>query len=194
MKMYKCASLVTATSSLRSGLKHYHGFMTEVLGVDPARTLPPKSSAFVNMWLVGCFANAGTAPNYFARVKWACTYALGEVGPAVLEWYDDSVKMTLKGLEKVYVKHHGGPARCPVLLTDQWVQWMMEEYYSKHNQMAMCIIACWEFLLRAQSEGLTMYKGTPNDAISMQGRPSGVWIVDETTMVLRLLKRKTTTI
>ena len=60
-----------STASIQSVPRAWHSFAVSVLQYEPEKTLPPRCSNDVEMYLA-LFHNAGTAANYLGHLRWVC--------------------------------------------------------------------------------------------------------------------------
>ena len=90
-----------------SGLKCWHNFAVNVLDYHNNATLPPRKCSDVVRY-TAVFTNSGTAANYIGHIKKACFL----LSLPVETWYQQPVRVALKGLTKATIDHFGGPQRC----------------------------------------------------------------------------------
>jgi hypothetical protein len=173
-------------SVVASGLKSWHAFAHAVLGYPSSGTLPPRSSHDM-MKFVTLFKVAATGANYVGYVRWTCV----NLGLSVA-WFDDELKLTLKGARKMAVRCGSTSAVARQLLDEVTLAKVVELADSRGLSEWSCLaLLSWEFLLRVQSEALELQVGTPDDATALpSGRHSGLWLDSSGSLVLRLQRRK----
>ena len=173
-------------SSVAAGLKSWHAFAHAVLGYPASGTLPPRSAIDVMMYLT-IFRVAETGSNYIGYVKWTCIHlGLGT------SWFDDELKLTIKGAKKLAIRCGPTSAVQKQLLDDSTLAKLVVLADGRGLPRWSCLaLLCWEFLLRVQSEALEMQAGVPGDATALaEGRHSGLWLDSSGALVLRLQRRK----
>ena len=101
------------------------------------------------------------------------------------------LKQALKGLTNKNLAQGIFPQHAPVQFTQQQVCQIIEYFRGKKMwSFANVTMLAWECLLRVQSEGLVVYKGSPSDATNMVGRPNGHWQDSAGNHCYRLAQRK----
>lgn len=171
-RQLRLVSKKNSLASVASGLRAWHGFATQVLGYEEHATLPPRSDDDVCKF-ISIFVVAGTAMNYVGYVKWACVnFSLG------VDWWSAKVSVTLKGLRVEHVQRTGGQQGARVLLTDLWIAQMTALAKAvAHRNMSVGILVAYVFLLRVQSELISLEAGSPASGKSLPaGRHSAVWV------------------
>ena len=112
--------------------------------------------------------NAGTAANYVGCVKWACVnFNLSCAG------WTELVTLTLKGLKAEHPRFYGRPASANMLITDDWVAQvacLADRRGLMHVQAASLVSSV--FLMRVQSETLTLVRGAPAERYRPQESPT----------------------
>ena len=180
-KQLKLANIAKSKPATISGLKLWTNFAEQVLGYPRGCAIPPSEADHVVKY-IGVFTNPGTAQNYISNLRFACTYA----GKDNKHWDTEEVRMTLRGLKKIDFKLYKGPKRVKFLLTELHIR-ALYTYNKTRGWMvwAVCILMSWCFLLRAQSESLTVFKGTSGDDIARPAdRQNGLYFEDKEQKVL----------
>lgn len=168
--LVKCETQRRSGASVSSGLRCWHAFAVSVLGYPETGTLPPRCPEHVELF-VAIFRSGPSATNYVGYIKWACTYS-----GLSMEWFGPSVQMALKGARKRTLRVVGGQIGAQHRLTETSVGEVVRLADGLRIQgFSEAVLVFWEFLLRVQSEGLPIQKGTPSDTTSMDpGRHSGL--------------------
>lgn len=169
--------------SIQSGIRLWVAFATGFLGYDMPSCIPPSCSEHVQKYIATMFTNPGTASNYVYYLRVACS----EVGDNKMAWDDYGVQVALKGVKKINMQLWGGPSRIAWLMTNVWViSLMMYNISAGRPRMALAHLFNYDFLLRTQSEGLSVWKGSMNDVKDGQQniqsfRQNGVFICEDAT-------------
>ena len=164
-------------------LRLWVAFATGLLGYDMPSCIPPSCSEHVQKYVATMFTNPGTASNYVYYLRVGCS----EVGDSKMAWDDYGVQVALKGVKKINLELWGGPSRIAWLMTSVWViSLMMYNISAGRLRMALAHLFNYVFLLRTQSEGLAVWKGSVNDVKDGQQniqtfRQNGVFIHEDVT-------------
>lgn len=181
----KAAVVQGLIRSVASGIRCWHMFACNLRHYGE-KTLPITCAWHV-LQFVGIFSNAGTAANYITYLRyvhkfftWPCEH-----------WDTGKVKMAVKGLNRLNLIEYGGPAAVRFLLTEDHTQLCARFFITlAKTQLALCIMASWEFFLRVQSEGFHMVKGEMSDSRELKSGDRCMFIDSDRLLHCRLRKRK----
>ncbi|CAE8640130.1 unnamed protein product [Polarella glacialis] len=171
-------------ASVASGLRCWRYFASSVLGYHGEAMLPPTAPEHIIKFAC-IFRNSGTARNYIGYIKWACVASsLG------IEWWDPSVQLLLKGLQKQQVAHS-------ITSTREWrmSQLLYEKLVHLADAMEMrewgdMAVLSWNFLLRVQSEAVPLEKGSPIELVQLFPERRSAVFIEGSWIHLRLQRRK----
>jgi hypothetical protein len=188
--LIKLSSARNSLTSIASGLRCWDAFAVDLLGYPIGTTLPPRSDLDV-ISFISIFISGGTARNYVSYIDWGCRF-LG----LDLSWRSASVNQALKGAKKAEIRTFGGQARVKVLLTNRIIQELLvfADKMKISDGFQVCVIVCWEFLLRVKSEAIDIEVGTADEVRNgklRDDRHSALWLsMAEEVVHLRLRRRK----
>jgi hypothetical protein len=183
---FRDLSVQGSYASVASALRCWHRFATLFLGYSEDSTLPPREAEHVVKFLA-VFRKAKTAENYIGAIKWACIRT-----KLPITWRDATVAQGLAGAKRRTITMIGEAAQQRFFLTHvimvQLIQMLLR--MEVPPGMAVLAVIAWQFLLRVQSEGIPLVRGSP---AACHGLPpachSGVWIAAD-KIHIRLRKRK----
>ena len=172
--------------SVSSGIKTYHEFSTEVLGVPAEATLPPRSSSDMVLF-ISIFKCGATAANYVGYVAFAC-----KVLQLSLSWRDEQVSLALKGSKKKTLRL-GSSCLSQRFVLDHVALRKVILLARNNSDWPLADRCCvwWNYLLRVQSEGALVHCGSDADAISLPlGVSSSVWVSQRKQAAFCRLRRR----
>ena len=184
----KLHSRLASLPSVRSGLANWHAFATLILDYESGATLPPNEASHVVAW-IATFRNAGTASNYVGHVKWACTC----LGLAHEHWFNDEVRLVLKGQQKLHLTLVGESLKVKFLLADDCVHLLLLylQATAPGDLTRLLLLLGWEFLMRMQSEAFPLESGRAEEFSQLPvGRHSAVFVDNANCLCIRWRRRK----
>ena len=183
----KLSSQQGSGPAVASGLRAWHQFAVSFLEYPPDETLPPKRAGDV-LKFIAVFSSAGTAKNYIGYLAWACKFrALS------LEWRSQEIDLALRGLLKTEQSMGRSCMDSVPVLSAQIVAQLVHicDSLPGFSDDADLYVLAWQFLLRVQSEAVSLQGGAESEAAGLpQGRHSGVWVDSNFVCHLQLRKRK----
>ena len=170
---------------IASGLRCWHKFATEVLGINADATIPPMADDQVILFTT-IFRNAGTCKNYLSALRYAC-----RVANVAMEWDTDRLAQAVRAVEKNCV--HDSKPRTRILRA-LVCQLMRHAVLERCHEEAAVYSCAFQFLFRVEDECLPLEVGDPSESEANMvtlpfGRHSAVW-VDRAEIVVRLRSRK----
>jgi len=185
------ADLVTTMSrkdlgTVKVALGTWHKWATQVMGYEPEHSFPPRSDSHMVKFTV-LFTNNKTCQNYCGALLWMCHQQNAWEG-----WNTPRLRQAIKGVGNRQIQLGLVTQHAKVLLNQEQIT-LICLYLAQKNLFGLInlVHTAWEFLLRVQSEGLTIYKGCPHDVASLPSfRQNGMWSDSQGRLILRLAVRK----